>query len=47
MPAYNFGLALLLQLIVTRKEDCGGSNEGNVKHAAYADDLGGAGVLGH
>jgi hypothetical protein len=40
------GLALLLQLIETRHVDEADLLNGrDVKHAAYADDLGGAGIL--
>ncbi len=46
MPAYAVGLASLLQLIETRHiDEADLLNGGDVKHAAYADDLGGAGLL--
>ena len=44
MPAYVVGIVPLLNLM---KEDDNGSypDMTNVKHAAYADDLGGDGTL--
>ena len=46
MPAYTIGIAPLLQLINLRDVDAENPSDGDqVKHAAYADYLGGAGIL--
>ena len=46
MPAYTVGIAPLLHMINTEEDDKGNFRDVHtVKHAAYADDLGGAGEL--
>ena len=45
MPAYTVGITPLLQMIKVREDDVSTAGDEKVKHAAYADDLGGAGVL--
>ncbi len=47
MPAYTVGIAPLLKMIQVREDDVSTASDEKVKHAAYADDLGGAGVLGY